>query len=193
MKKTSRYLVHLLPALALSLALPSAFAQGAKENFWQYKDWRSFTETGKKGTLCKAMTGGDGDHMFVVQIEPRGGNAWFYFQEQIHRGGKAIMKKDDEIVFQLDGKQPKRYDYDVSVMLGVNADGIPEAKASMPGGYAPEFIRAMRSSSSLTVLRENPGMKKQEILYKFSLDGFSANFLKLAEWCKFDANKLFQP
>lgn len=182
-----------LAALIGSLAAaPPLLAQGSKDNTWENKQWRSHTESAGKRKLCRTMTGGDGDHSFAVQVEGGGYNAWFYFQEQINRGGKPILQKDDEIVLKLEGRKTVVYDYDVSVMLGITRGGIPEAKAAMPGGYSPEFIRNMRASDSLTVLRINPRSKKQEVLHKFSLDGFTANYLKLSEWCKFNPDKLVQ-
>ena len=62
----------------------------------------------------------------------------------------------------------------------------------MVSGSTPEVTRVMRSASTLSVLRDNPRKKQQEVLHKFSLDGFTANFLKLAEWCKFNPDKMFQ-
>ena len=49
------------------------------------------------------------------------------------------------------------------------------------------------SATSVTVWRENPRTRKAAAVHKFSLAGFTANFLKLAEWCGFDPNRLKTP
>jgi len=86
----------------------------------------------------------------------------------------------------------KVHGYDILVHVGVVSEGIPQASAGMVSSSTPEVTRMMGSSSALTVLRHNPRKKQQEVLHKFLLEGFSANFLKLAECCKFNPDKMFQ-
>lgn len=167
-------------------------AQAPKEQFWGHKEWRSTTETTKAGKTCNTSTGGDGDPRFVVSVQPGGLNGAIYFEEQGVRGHATRMRKNDDILFKFDGKASKAYGNDILVHVGVGSDGIPEASATLVSSLMPEVTRVMRSSSSLTVLRENPRKKQQEVLHKFSLEGFTANFLKLAEWCKFNPDKMFQ-
>lgn len=177
--------------VAGSMAAP-AQAQAPREQFWEYKEWRSYTEVTKAGKTCKTLTGGNGDPKFVVSVQPGGINGAVYFEEQGVRGYATVMRKNDDILFKLDGKVSKVYGYDILVHAGVSSEGIPEASAAIVSSSTPEVTRVMRSSSTLSVLRDNPRKKQQEVLHKFSLDGFTANFLKLAEWCKFNPDKMFQ-
>jgi hypothetical protein len=48
----------------------------------------------------------------------------------------------------------------------------------------------MRSASSVTVTSRDRRSGKQSVVHKFSLAGFTANFLKVSEWCGFDAGRL---
>ena len=184
--------IRVLIFLAAGWIAAPALAQAPKEQFWEYKEWRSYTEAGKAGKTCKALTGGNGDPKFVVSVQPGGINGAVYFEEQGVRGSPSVLRRGDDILFKIDGKISKVYDYDIAVRAGIGPEGIAEASAGMPSGYTPDLTRVMRSSSTLSVLRENPRTKKQDVLHKFSLDGFAANFLKLAEWCKFNPDKMAQ-
>jgi len=140
--------------------------------------WRAYTE----GNLCKTEAI-DGSRRFVAQIEKAGGNAWFYFETRDRLG------KEDELLFRIEGRRPRLYSYDVSVVPA--ADEAARTRVTMPNGYAPEFIQALRISAVLAVQRA--GTAKPETLQRFSLTGFSASFSKLAQWCRFDPDRLFQP
>ncbi len=184
--------MRIMIILAAGWAATHAPAQAPKEQFWEHREWRSYTETTKAGKTCKTSTGGDGDPRFVVSVQPGGINGSIYFEEQGVRGHAPQMRQNDDILFKFDGKVSKVYGYDILVHVGIGSKGIPEASAAMVSSSTPEVTRVMRSASSLTVLREDPRKKQQEVLHKFSLDGFTANFLKLAEWCKFNPDKMFQ-
>lgn len=139
--------------------------------------WRAYTEA----NLCKAEAV-DGGRRFVVQAEKGGMNAWFFYETE------GRLEKDDELLFRIEGKRPKVYGYDVNVDPGAGEGG--RTRVAMPNGYAPEFIRTMRNSSAISMQRAGG---KPETLQRFSLTGFPAAFAKLAQWCAFHPDKLFQP
>lgn len=184
--------MQIMMVLAAAWTTASAQAQAPKEQFWEHKEWRSYIEITEAGKTCITSTGGNGDPRFVVSVQPGGLNGTVYFEEQGVRGHATQMRKNDDIVFKFDGKVSKDYGYDILVHVGVSPDGIPAASAAMVSSGTLEVTRVMRSASTLSVLRDNPSKKRQEVLHKFSLDGFTANFLKLAEWCKFNPDKMFQ-
>ena len=184
--------MRIMIVLAAGWTAASTQAQAPKEQFWEHKEWHSYTEINKAGKTCITSTGGNGDPRFVVSVQPGGLNGTVYFEEQGVRGYATQLRKSDDVLFKFDGKVSKVYGYDILVHVGVSSDGIPAASAAMVSSSTPEVTRVMRSASTLSVLRDNPRKKQQEVLHKFSLDGFSANFLKLAEWCKFNPDKMFQ-
>jgi hypothetical protein len=145
-----------------------------------FAGWRSATENG--------AIGGDGGNSFEVSANAPGDISLLY-REQTSRGIKPALKKNDSIAIRLDDKKQSTFD-DTRVTVGVDADGIPVATVGLPGGYSAEVVRAMREATSLLILSEDPRTRKQVVVQKFSLAGFSANFLKLSEWCGFDPNKL---
>lgn len=52
------------------------------------------------------------------------------------------------------------------------------------------MISAMRAATSIAVTSQDRRGGRQSTVHKFSLAGFTANFLKRSEWCGFDANRL---
>lgn len=179
-------------ALLLGLASAPTLAQAGKDLSWEYKDWHSSTEISGKGKkTCQASTGGDGDDFLVVSATP-GGDISIHYREQTYRGTKPALAKTDAISFRLDDKKQSVF-ADALVTLDVDAEGIPVAIAGLPSGDSPAMVAAMRSATSVTVWRENPRTRKAAAVHKFSLAGFTANFLKLAEWCGFDPNQLKTP
>ena len=55
---------------------------------------------------------------------------------------------------------------------------------------AADIISAMRAATSIAVTSQDRRGGRQSTVHKFPLAGFTANFLKLSEWCGFDANRL---
>lgn len=154
----------------------------AGDEFWDYKQWRSFAETAEGGQRqCLAMTGGDGDDRLNVETTPAGGFE-VYFDEQTYRGMVPNLQARDRLVFELDTTPPTRATH-VTTTLGYDEDGIPTARATVAGAEATALIGAMRAASTLTVTRANATPERPPLVAEFSLAGFTANYLKASEWC----------
>ena len=68
----------------------------------------------------------------------------------------------------------------------------PDSPLPMPSfrHEAADIISAMRAATSIAVTSQDRRGGRQSTVHKFPLAGFTANFLKLSEWCGFDANRL---
>ncbi len=182
-----------LSRLLLSLACCSgnpAMAQMQQDPSWAFKDWRAFAEGPVRARQCGALTGGDGSPSLRVSAAASDEVAIF-FAEPTSRGIRPAMKADDRIGFRLDDKRASVFEATV-VNVGVDKDGIPYANAGLSGPSAAIMITAMRAATSVKVVSLDRRSGKQSAFHEFSLAGFTANFLKLSEWCGFDANRLKQ-
>lgn len=167
--------------LAALLCAGAANAAAPQPEYWGHKDWRSFGDLNMRGDYeCQAMTGGDGDNSFLV-MAGTGGDVSVYFDEVTARGYPTNLQNGDYLRFVITGAQPVV----VGDVIAYVDEGIPLAQAGPPGGDSPWVVKALRAGSTVRVERETAG-GGFELLGEFSLSGFTANYLKLAEWCGFD-------
>ncbi len=171
---------------------PAIHGEGAQDRFWQHKQWRSVaTENGLGELQCTVLTGGDGDNRFSVAID-MDGNFQIEFREQLVRGYPSALHADDEILFTIEGAAPMTYE-DVTVFDEQDEYGDRVLRAAIPSGYAADITGMMRKGTNLTVQRINPTTRQRELIQRFPLAGFTANLLKIGEWCAFDPNDIFGP
>ena len=175
----------LRPLAALLLASIQSPAGGAEDSFWEHKDWRTYAESDAHGVRhCTAMTGGDGDNMLELHATTAGGVS-LRFEEQTYRGLKPFLQETDLLSFRVNSS-PVTDSGDLHPSLGYDADGIPVATAGVPAGAAVSLLAAMRSATTLTVLHSRGPGDAPDAIGEFSLAGFTANYLKAAEWCGFE-------
>lgn len=151
------------------------------EEFWSHKDWRVSADNGQ----CTVLTGGDGDDSFVLRFERGGVNASASYQPIMMRGYPVSIAPDDHLSVLIDGKL-----WEVDELLaGDRTDewGDYIITAGLPGGLVPTLISALRSGQTLSLQKAGAD---GTTLATFSLAGLTANLLKAAEWCAFDADKL---
>lgn len=151
------------------------------EQFWSHKDWRVSADQGQ----CTVLTGGDGDDSFVLSFEKGGVNASASYQPIMMRGYPVSIAPDDHLSVLIDGKL-----WEVDELLaGDRTDewGDYIISAGLPGGLVPTLISALRSGETLSLQKAGAD---GTTLATFSLAGLTANLLKAAEWCAFDADKL---
>ncbi len=165
--------------LATGLTLVGAPLQA--EQFWSHKDWRVSADQGQ----CTVLTGGDGDDSFVLRFDKGGVNASASYQPIMMRGYPVSIAPADHLSVLIDGKL-----WEVDELLaGDRTDewGDYIISAELPGGLVPTLISALRSGQTLSLQKAGAD---GTTLATFSLAGLTANLLKAAEWCAFDADKL---
>lgn len=151
---------------------------------WQHKDWRVMVDAIDDGGLeCLAFTGGDGDDSFWLRAR-RGGRIRIEYAEATVRGYPTRLTRGDRIVLVVSGRDRTAVQ-PLDVAVGVGADGIPFANAVVPDAALPGLLAQMRAGVALTVQRVRSADDAPETLAGFSLLGFTANSLKVAEWCDF--------
>ena len=188
---------RLLTTLLLAAGASAAHGDAGTSRDWAHKDWRSVSYTDDAGKLhCIALTGGDGDNTFRVDVDS-GGNFLLEFQEQLVRGYPANLQADDNLYFAVEGATPMVYD-DVTVFDEQDEYGDRVLRATLPSGYAADFTGMLRKGSHLALYRRpagehDPETRSGELIHRFSLAGFTANLMKIGEWCAFDPNDIFTP
>lgn len=172
--------------LLLASAAPTLrLAAAAQSQYWDHKDWRAMADSNMRGEFeCRAWTGGDGNDSFVL-VATRSGEVTVYFDEATARGYPTNLQEADTVQFVVTTPRPMLFD-DVSVLVDIDEEGIPLAHAGTPDGYTPELVRALRAGHTVRLERENPSTGVYEVVSEFSLSGFTANYLKVSEWCGFD-------
>ncbi|MFT5390424.1 MAG: hypothetical protein ACI8PT_000609 [Gammaproteobacteria bacterium] len=172
-------------SVALSAGSQNVASAARQYQSWDHKDWRSYAGVDEKGNYkCVAMTGGDGDNSLKLHASV-GGGVYIQFSEAAARGYPTSLNENDEVAFVVRGEQTITFD-ETSVTTGHTYEGIPFAHAGTPDGYVPEMVQQFRAGSTLEVMIKDPVRNTWSDLGKFSLSGFTANFLKISTWCGFD-------
>lgn len=200
MRNARLHSTHAATARTLSAALllgcafnaVPAHAEDTMKQHWEHKQWRSVSYENGQGELhCSALAGADGDDTFRIDADTHG-NFRIEFQELLVSGYPSNLQADDEILFTIEGKAPMTYD-DVTVFDERDEYGDRVLRAAMPSGYAAEITGLMRKGEALTVQRVNATTHQHEVIKRFPLAGFTANLLKIGEWCSFDPNHILVP
>ena len=189
--KTRNYLRPILSCcIAHCLGLAALPALAAAEQTASYKDWYMFSERDAKGVKhCILMAGGNGiKEAFFVDSYP-GGYSTVFFEEFNPSGGKYVATTTDEYIFQFDDAQQTSFD-DVRTMIESRKGQTYRPWAVLNEASSADAINLMRSATTVSVLRKTPASRTPALVYKFSLAGFTALFLKASEWCGFDANRI---
>jgi hypothetical protein len=187
----------LATAIVLGVMAPVAFGNDAANRNWSHKDWRSVSYTDDAGKLhCTTLTGGDGDNTFRVDVDS-GGNFLLEYEEQVVRGYPTKLGADDNLYLAVEGPASMAYD-DITVFDEQDDYGDRVLRATLPSGHAAEFTGMLRKGTHLALFRRNddshdPGTRSSELIQRFSLAGFTANLVKIGEWCAFDPNDIFTP
>lgn len=177
-----------LAALALMAAPLALSALGAvpaqAQAFWEHKDWVVMTETNEDGRLiCHMFTGGDGSDSLDVRFDtgdagPPHSHPSIRYEEVTMRGIKPALEDGQGVTFRLDTGQR----FEAVAQVGIREDGIPFAIVEPSWEDFQQVLQAMRASGSLSV---HDGSRR---LARFSMSGFTAGYLKMSDWCEFDAS-----
>lgn len=180
-----------LRSLAAALLAASAFAAPAgaltdPERVWDHKDWRSAFQAGQ----CAISAGGDGAGRFEISFDMGGFNASARYLPIVYSSMPMPLKPDDEYEILINGAVS---DFGSEFWFYDGDDGYGRymVGASLTGGFTPDLIEAFRRGDHVAIRVMRVG-EQPFIIDEFSLSGFTANYLKVSEWCHFDPNNLFR-
>ncbi len=177
---------RLSAGVLLALASTPAAAQDGPERQWSHKEWHAEYKDG----LCAISTGGDGSGWFRIELEEGGLNGSARYLPIVYSSEPLPLREDDGFALIIDnslvgvGEEMSYYD-------GPDSYGRFMVGAALTGGFVPDLITAMRKGNNLSVRVEHSG-EVTVIVDDFSLSGFTATYLKIAQWCDFDPDDLFQ-
>ena len=178
-------------ALALLLAFasmagPSAAAMDNVERQWSHKDW--FAEY--KDGHCAISTGGDGAGRFSIELEQGGVNGSASYLPIVYSSEPLPLREDDEFALIIDHDVTDFGD-EMSYYDGPDPYGRFMVGAALTGGFVPDLIAAFRNGNAVSVQVKHNN-EQARIVDDFSLSGFTATYLKIAQWCDFDPDDLFR-
>ncbi|MEH6700886.1 hypothetical protein [Parasphingorhabdus sp.] len=184
--RISRLFGGLSAGVLLAMASTPAAAQDSSERQWSYKDWHAEYKDGH----CAISTGGDGSGWLRIEFEKGGLNSSASYLPIVYSREPLPLREDDKFALIIDnslvgvGEEMSYYD-------GPDAYGRFMVGASLTGGFVPDLITKMRKGDNLSVRVEHSG-EVNVIIDDFSLSGFTATYLKIAQWCDFDPDDLFR-
>lgn len=173
-------------ALAIPLAVAGVLAAPAQadSSFWEHGAWRvHMTDTG----ACELRTGGDGNGALLFSIGENGYDGVLSYIPVWFRHDPLPLDVYDEIALIFDGT-PTWLSDEMAVLQGTDAFGEPTVEASMTNGFAAETVAALRDGDVVEIGVTHEGAFR--IFDTYSLSGFTAVWLKAAEWCSFDPDAL---
>lgn len=165
------------------LAAAAALSGGdAQAEFWTYKDWTVVTQSKQGGrvTACDARGGPEGWPQLMVETsdvdtKPPALFPSVSYSEPGFRGVTFSVKDGDRLDFVFDDGAA----FEAHVGVGVDAEGIPYARAVLEHEDRRPMLGKMRTGSFVDVMRGG------ERLSRYSLSGFTAAYGKIAEQCRF--------
>ncbi|WP_424931543.1 hypothetical protein [Amaricoccus macauensis] len=171
-------------SFAIAAALFGLSATPASASYWEKGHWRvQTTDTGS----CEVRTGGDGNGSLSLHVDPKGFNATLVYEPVYFRGEALPLRDTDEISLIFDGEE-SWLSSEVFVSEGTSDWGEPSVEAIMTTGFIGDAVAELRASNTLIVARMREG--EARVFDTYLLDGFTANWLKAAEWCDFDPRAL---
>ncbi|MFN3259305.1 MAG: hypothetical protein ACE37J_01980 [Pikeienuella sp.] len=160
-----------------------ASAEGAERD-WAHKDWRAEM----RGEVCSIHTGGDAEGSFRLEFDRGGFNAEAIYHPLWYRSEPQPLDFDDGFEILIDGEAIWLGD-ELSVYVGADEYGDYFRAAALTSGFVQELATALRAGGRIGFVVLRAG--REPALYdELSLSGFTANFLKAAEWCGFNPDAL---
>lgn len=167
-------------------AATSAAAMDNPERQWSHKEWNAEYKEGQ----CAISTGGDGSGWFSVELEKGGLNSSASYLPIVYSSEPLPLREDDEFALIIDHDVTDFGD-EMSYYDGPDPYGRFMVGAALTGGFVPDLITALRKGNALSV-RVKHINEPARIVDDFSLSGFTATYLKIAQWCDFDPDDLFK-
>lgn len=166
------------------LALTSLPLQAGAADYWEYKDWRVWSEQIDTGEdlrrTCAASTGGDGDP--VLRLEVSDGDVGppdFYpypvISETAPRHYTTQMQDGQVIQFRVDTGTI----FSGAAFVTLTNEGLAYAEAAINLPNNRPVLKAMKKGSSMVI--EAGG----RTIFHASLAGFTAAYGKMMDVCGF--------
>ncbi|SNR61395.1 hypothetical protein [Puniceibacterium sediminis] len=176
----------LMPALIFALGGTSVSAMDDPELVWSHKEWSAGYEMGR----CAIWTGGDGSGIFEIEVDMGGYNASASYLPIVYSNYPIPLREDDEFELYID-HQMSDFGPEMGFYDSMDSYGRYMVAAGMTDGFVPDLIGTFRGANSVAVEVLHYG-EPPFVADEFSLSGFTATYLKISEWCRFDPNHLFR-
>lgn len=164
----------------------AATAMDKSERQWSHNDWYAEYKDGH----CAMSTGGDGAGRFSIALEKGGLNGSASYLPIVYSSQPLPLRKDDEFALIID-REMSDFGEEMAYYDGPDSYGRFMVGAALTGGFVPDLIAAFRAGNGLAMQVRHRG-EEARIVDDFSLSGFTATYLKIAQWCDFDPDDLFQ-
>lgn len=164
-----------LAAVFALLAVPAA-----AEDYWEWKDWRLERVEGR----CAIWAGGDGDGAFRLEFGAGGFDPAALYEPVAYNTEPLPLELTDSLALLIDGRDDGFGDELFVFETEDPFDGRPVRAASLTAGFVPDLVAALREGGrvAFVVFREG---REARVYDDLSLAGFTAVYLKAAEWCGF--------
>ena len=164
-----------------------------------YKDWSTsiatFKMQGKWTTICSVSTGALGNKGINIEI-PWGSIApttmpeVVYF-ETVQANQITIFKHKQEVEWRIYSKRDD-YSFQTHAFAGIDSSGNRYADSkilnNLDAKKSLQLLRAFAKGNTLALSDRYSGVE----LHTASLSGFSAAYLKAADWCAFSADSVLK-
>ncbi|KAA2314714.1 hypothetical protein DL237_06710 [Pseudooceanicola sediminis] len=181
-----------LGLLSLGLISPGQTAQADSRTLdeWAHGVWSvALQQDATHGNrVCHLSNGGDGRGNLAISVGDGGGDATFSYTPVWFRGMAAPLTLDDTIALIFDG-QASPIGPEMEITEYTNEWGDAVVDAALSNMFVAETVDLLRASNSLIVGVKRDG--EMTIYDSYMLNGFTATWLKAAEWCGFDPAKRF--
>lgn len=169
---------------AAFLGLLAGWATAEEARDWAHKDWRTEMREGR----CSIHAGGDAEGSFRLEFGRGGFDAAAVYHPLWYRSEPQPLEMDDGFEILIDG-EPIWLGDELFAYDGTDEYGDYFRAAALTSGFVQELATALRAGGRIgfVVLREG---REPRLYDELSLAGFTANLLKAAEWCGFDAEAL---
>lgn len=159
---------------------------------WDHGAWnlRTYAAPGRPGLAgCEVWTGGAGAGVFSIHMGNGGADASVSYVPVTVRGLPTPLTPDDTVLLIVDGR-PLALPEELDVFAFENASGEWEVSADAGNLAVADTVRALRAGTMMQVGVTHAN--SLAIHEDYPLTGFTATWLKAADWCGFDPGKTFR-
>lgn len=137
---------------------------------------------------CIVWTGGDGTGILRMHISHGGGDASFGYTPVAFSNVPSPLYNAVSVLVVVDG-YIMSVGSDMEIGTSQNEWNEPETYASVSNTNVSNVVEAFRLGDQVDMGGAETG--QIAIFDSYSLSGFTANWLKAAEWCAFQPDKVF--
>ncbi|NIZ08013.1 hypothetical protein [Pseudooceanicola sp. HF7] len=180
-------------ALGLALLLPSLAAHANQRElaYWTHGNWNVALVENIEHDIrtCRVWTGGDGIGTVSLTVGEGGFDAAFSYQPVTFRGMAPPMELDDDVMMIFDGQESWIAE-EMEIFGWYDDSGIYQVDAALSNYLVAETVQSLEAANTLLMGTHRGG--QSHVIDSFLLSGFTATWLKAADWCGFDPDKQFQ-